>query len=1177
MTLQLNKLYKSYKYILFLIFTLLVVFFITFQFYIPKKLTEYLKQNSDWNGYNLKVDEINYSLLSGFNFKDIELSKPENKEKYFKINELKLNINFLYSILKRKVVIELVQIDKIESSISQEFINEISTLSSVNENIEIKNKQKTKFPVELQRLVIEQFFISYEQKYNFRLNKLMLKLGDFENLDQINLQSNINIFEKDFFMESKVELSNSSIKATVDLKTPSLEILGSDKIIIPDLDIQTKITVDIKDEIISNAKVKIHKNNNLIGKVDISLNYNKTDSALIINDLAFEIFDLINLNTSGKILNISDNPKFEVEGNIDNLNLKKLTKIISEDFGTDISGNISKNHFELTGSIKDNLNIRGQVVFDDLLLKHGKDDFLIDRLTLDIGWLFNPNKNINNLSISASSNDLAGGNFKLTSKLTLGADFKKENNVISGSFVAKDVDLSKVNYFQELVQGNILNLNTRFNGNTDGLELVTDLSARDISIKLSEDKTLKISELKSSDKIRNTIKFNNLSDKIGKSSSNNMDIKINNLAYKNLNYNGFNIGKGLISAEVKNLFNKEIKFDLSLSGDSLENSLLNLNLDKVEITAKADRTKSESIMGNILSSSGKYKDLGVLNLESHFDYNNSNLRLSDISFTIKEQGKAYIREINLPVEKEKTFPSKINLQKGKFISNDNRFKLNGINLDLTNKTKDNWDGMINIDEADLFSVKLKNLTSFVSYSSNGYRTEKIKGDIFDGRLTGFINSQDSNLKLNFSLLNPKIPSKENILIAEKLNLSYEGKFENDNSLPTGTGKFSIDNLHVEDYEEESKLNLKLDIISENETLSLKGGLINNGNDVLLSFSSEIERPFSEKRNLSYETKKMNLVEIKRFLNPYLPPFIRFGEITGDMNIRLSASNFPEDSTLLGFIDFNNINIKGDPFGTYFNLENLNGRLNLSKSAKEISNINEVISRHIKNYKQAYRYTKNISLSDDSNVNIKKLDYGFFTLENIRLLMNIVKNKLTIKELSTNIFGGRLSSSGFYNFGDNKRKAGKFYFLFDDLSLKNITDSIPGTEGYISGRLNGIVSLVQKERRISMLDGLFNFWTIGSKKEKRIIGRAFLERLGAKERLFLGSSKNYDKGQLHGYINDGVITFNELNISNSFLGFKDLNINVHNRRNSISVAHLLSVIRETARRSNTGSLDFQFQN
>ena len=442
----------------------------------------------------------------------------------------------------------------------------------------------------------------------------------------------------------------------------------------------------------------------------------------------------------------------------------------------------------------------------------------------------------------------------------------------------------------------------------------------------------------------------------------------------------------------------------------------------------------------------------------------------------------------------------------------------------------------------------------------------------------FLISQGSNLKLNFNLSNPKIPSKENFLIAEKLNLNYEGKFQSNDTLPTGNGNFSINNLYVEDYEEESKLDLKLDIRSENETLSLKNGLINNTkDDVLLSFSSDIEKPFSENRKLRYETGKMNLVEIKQFLNPYLPPFIRFGEVTGDMDIELSVSNFPEDSTISGFIDFNHINIKGDPFGTHFNLDDLDGRLNLSESAMELKSINEVIRRHTKNYEEAFRYTNNLSLNEDSNVNITKLEYGFFTLENIRLLMNIVKNKLTVNELSTNIFGGKLSSSGFYNIGKSKKKAGKFYFLFDDISLKNITDSIPGTEGYISGRFNGIVSLVQKERRTNMLDGLFNFWAIGSKKEKRVVGKAFLERLGAKERLLLGSSKNYDKGGLHGYINSGVITFNELQISNSFLGLKDLNINVHNKRNSISVAHLLSVIRETAKRSNTGSLDLQFQN
>ncbi|NIP30636.1 MAG: hypothetical protein GTO02_12060, partial [Candidatus Dadabacteria bacterium] len=63
--------------------------------------------------------------------------------------------------------------------------------------------------------------------------------------------------------------------------------------------------------------------------------------------------------------------------------------------------------------------------------------------------------------------------------------------------------------------------------------------------------------------------------------------------------------------------------------------------------------------------------------------------------------------------------------------------------------------------------------------------------------------------------------------------------------------------------------------------------------------------------MKYKTEEMNLVEIKKFLNPYLPPIIRFGELSGGMDIELSASNFPQDSTVSGFIDFKNINIKGD--------------------------------------------------------------------------------------------------------------------------------------------------------------------------------------------------------------------------------------------------------------------------
>ena len=52
-------------------------------------------------------------------------------------------------------------------------------------------------------------------------------------------------------------------------------------------------------------------------------------------------------------------------------------------------------------------------------------------------------------------------------------------------------------------------------------------------------------------------------------------------------------------------------------------------------------------------------------------------------------------------------------------------------------------------------------------------------------------------------------------------------------------------MYVKDYEEESMLDIGIDIESQNETLSITNGLISNSNkDVLLEFTSNIENPFT---------------------------------------------------------------------------------------------------------------------------------------------------------------------------------------------------------------------------------------------------------------------------------------------------------------------------------------------
>lgn len=146
-----------------------------------------------------------------------------------------------------------------------------------------------------------------------------------------------------------------------------------------------------------------------------------------------------------------------------------------------------------------------------------------------------------------------------------------------------------------------------------------------------------------------------------------------------------------------------------------------------------------------------------------------------------------------------------------------------------------------------------------------------------------------------------------------------------------------------------------------------------------------------------------------------------------------------------------------------------------------------------------------------------------------------------------------------------------------MSLEKASNSIPSAKDYITGRINGIGWLSDKEGKLSTLDGAFNFWAIKSTKEQRTIGRALLTQLGVKEKFLLRSSRKYDKGQLYGYIRDGVITFKELQIVHSILGIKDLFIRVDPKRNSISVAHFLSVIRETAKRASEGKLKIEFEN
>ena len=214
-----KKLQKPFRYFLISLVVFICFLFLTIYIYVPNKIRSYLSNNPSWQGYILKVDKASYNLMSGFKFTDIEIKNPDIRNDYVKLNSLNIDIDLLNSILYKKVAIELVEIDAIKSGISKELIEEILSLNIKSQR---ENVKKTK--VELKQVVINNLDINYDNSHNIGLTNVLLRLGDLDNLNDVNFNSKIRVFEKDFSLKSKITRDKTFIEASIDLTTPLLEI-----------------------------------------------------------------------------------------------------------------------------------------------------------------------------------------------------------------------------------------------------------------------------------------------------------------------------------------------------------------------------------------------------------------------------------------------------------------------------------------------------------------------------------------------------------------------------------------------------------------------------------------------------------------------------------------------------------------------------------------------------------------------------------------------------------------------------------------------------------------------------------------------------------------------------------------------------------------------------------------
>ena len=198
------------------------------------------------------------------------------------------------------------------------------------------------------------------------------------------------------------------------------------------------------------------------------------------------------------------------------------------------------------------------------------------------------------------------------------------------------------------------------------------------------------------------------------------------------------------------------------------------------------------------------------------------------------------------------------------------------------------------------------------------------------------------------------------------------------------------------------------------------------------------------------------------------------------------------------------------------------------------------------------------------VTIGSVSYGFRFLDDIRVWIKQDGSILNIGRFNGSIFGGRLNGAATVDLSDGLHYRAGMHL--EGLSLTSLCNSIEPIKGYISGKVNGIATLKGSGPGISQLIGKAEFWSYATRDEKSKISKEFLKKMGGPSlKAYLGD-RNFDKGIMSLYLQNGFMIFEELEISNkNLIGMRDLSIKVAPFNNRIAIDHLMWSITEAASR------------
>jgi len=361
-----------------------------------------------------------------------------------------------------------------------------------------------------------------------------------------------------------------------------------------------------------------------------------------------------------------------------------------------------------------------------------------------------------------------------------------------------------------------------------------------------------------------------------------------------------------------------------------------------------------------------------------------------------------------------------------------------------------------------------------------------------------------------------------------------------------------------------------------DKLSISDAMLSPGQGVALKLKGEMVRPFSAQRTGSLtftlpETAAKNL--ITPLIN-LLPRVIQEATLDGTLGADGKLGLAQGKKLLEG-----SLAIKGGSFELSQQklvVSGINGKVpfSLDLSGQPGPKAPEVMAFSRGNYPTLLALLRRSSPGGEL-LRVGKINFGAMELGNLSMHASAAAGVTQITSLNGSLYDGELLGKGFLTMQEGVHYRGDL--LVNNFSLKQFCSIFPGIKGYISGRVDGVLSVNGGAKGLAGLTGFTEIWAHEGSGEKMLVSKEFLQRL-AKQKLsgfFFRSDRSYDQAEIKALMESGYLSFQTLElVHTNFFGVRDLNVSIAPTQNRIALDHLFDSIKQAALRGKATSKEPQ---